>query len=91
MEQTGFFTDMAIDLVYDERERQSKGDYETDCASVDVDLGMALGVLMEEVGEFSEAMIERHGYERMREEAVQVSAVALAIVEGLSRRIAAED
>lgn len=74
----------ALTLVIKERERQNEkwGEQNHDPFTY-------LGVLMEEVGEFSQAALhKRFGgpkAETMREEAVHVAAVALAIVECIDR------
>jgi NTP pyrophosphatase (non-canonical NTP hydrolase) len=57
----------------------------------DHDPFLYLNILIEEVGEFAQASLQtrfggpKGGHDHMREEAVQVAAVALAIVECLDR------
>lgn len=53
-----------------------------DCASSHVDRPVKLAVLMEEVGEVARALLEGADA-KMREELVQVAAVAIAIIEGI--------
>ncbi|BFH59424.1 MazG-like family protein [Paenibacillus azoreducens] len=63
---------------------------------------MWMGILGEEFGELCQAVNETHfdngpearkkgGYENMREEAVQVAAVAISFIEALDRRYGRDD
>jgi NTP pyrophosphatase (non-canonical NTP hydrolase) len=79
-------TNRAVRNVMDERTRQDKkwGEQNHDPYTY-------LAILLEEVGEYSQACLQsqfggdKGGFSKMRGEAVQVAAVALAIVECLDR------
>lgn len=79
--------DCALVCVRVERARQeqlkAEGKFAATCAD-DIPAGAKLAVLVEEVGEVARAICERDP-EAMREELVQVAAVAVAWVEALSR------
>lgn len=74
--------------IDDERERQrmtwghahdwGRGD----CASPDVDMMVKVAVLTEEVGEVARAVLDKDPA-NLRDELVQVAAVAIAILEGI--------
>lgn len=67
--------------VVDERARQNKKWGEQDHGH-----GYWLGILVEEVGEVAQAYIQSQGPERVREELIQVAAVAIQWVEAMDRR-----
>lgn len=77
-----------LDLILDERARQRakwSGHHpwgEGDCSSLHVDMAVKLAVLGEEVGEVNRAYLERDT-DGLRDELVQVAAVAVAILEGI--------
>lgn len=79
-------TDKALQNILEERERQ-----EAKWGEQNHDPYTYLTILMEEVGEYAQACLQtqfggKHGgLDRMREEAIQTAAVALAIVECLDR------
>ena len=83
-------TEAALELVRDERRRQdglkAAGRFAFTCADLAPDL-MKLPILAEEVGEVSRLLCEAFQHEldekRLREELVQVAAVALAWIEAL--------
>jgi hypothetical protein len=75
-------------LIDTERERQLKlwGRHHQwgtgDCSSALVDMPVKLAVLTEEVGEVARAILDRDDT-NLRDELVQVAAVAIAMIEGL--------
>ena len=86
-------TGKVLDEVWKERARQeelcSAGRFRSTCASREMPAGDKLAVLMEEVGEVARAMSEasgaandKHGV-HLREELIQVAAVATAWAESL--------
>lgn len=74
--------------IDDERERQIKlwGRHHQwgtgDCSSTLVDMPVKLAVLTEEVGEVARAILDRDDA-NLRDELIQVAAVAVAMIEGL--------
>lgn len=87
----------ALDAVIAERARQ-----EAKWGQQDHEPALWLGILMEEVGELAQAINEtvfdngaaeraKGGYANMRAEAVQVAAVAVALVEALDRRYGGDE
>ena len=73
--------------IEDERHRQTQlkqaGKFLHACDDPHVDEGYKWGVLMEEIGEVAKARNEREGDARVREELIQVAAVACAWAESL--------
>lgn len=55
-----------------------------DCSSPDVALIVKTAVLTEECGEVARAVLDGSGLDQLRTELVQVAAVAVAIIEGMS-------
>ena len=78
---------MLIDVAA-ERLRQeglkASGRFDATCADNTLSAGQKLAILVEEVGEVARAICDRDP-EHMREELVQVAAVAVAWVEALTR------
>ena len=86
MSITGGYREKALDQILAERTKQ-----DAKWGVQNHDPFLYLTILVEEVGEFAQATLHtRFGDEgkavNMREEAVQVAAVALAIVECIDRR-----
>jgi len=91
------YTTKALELVRQERENQNEkwGDQS------DVDLFEWVSILAEEVGELAQEVndvhlcrhvhVKRGGYKRVQEEAVQVAAVAIEIVEKMLRQADEDD
>lgn len=79
-------TNRAVRNVMDERDRQ-----DAKWGEQNHDPYTYLAILLEEVGEYSQACLQtqfggdKGGFSKMRSEAVQVAAVALAIIECLDR------
>ena len=80
--------DCALVCVRVERARQEQlkqsGKFAATCADDTLSAGQKLAILVEEVGEVARAICDRDP-EHMREELIQVAAVAVAWVEALSR------
>ena len=69
-----------------ERRRQDSIHGEGQANIVNRSLVEALPVLIEEVGELARAIIEKHSSDRLREELVQIAAVAVAMLEAELKR-----
>lgn len=73
--------------VYEERVRQEElkasGRFAYTCADAECTDGQALAILVEEVGEVARAMCEGKG---LRDELIQVAAVAVAWVERMDKQ-----
>lgn len=81
-------TDRALALVAQERDRQRRliesGRIPWDCSARDVPDEAKVAVLGEEFGEVCRAVLEGHPPHVLRQELVQVAAVAVACVEALA-------
>lgn len=73
--------------ISDERQRQTRkfGDQ-----VIERNPGLALAILMEEVGEVAEAILKREGLAALRDELVQVAAVCVQWIENLDRAVLAD-
>jgi NTP pyrophosphatase (non-canonical NTP hydrolase) len=84
----------AVESVYRERIRQedlkSKGKFDHTCADSAMSHGECLLVLMEEVGEVSRAILDSQPLSELRDELIQVAAVATAWSERVARDLAVE-
>lgn len=73
-------------LIAGERERQERlkrlGEFRATCADAEMTHDERMVVLVEEVGEIARAVLERSGAD-LRDELIQVAAVAVAWVEAL--------
>lgn len=78
----------AWEAVRNERDRQDERWGSIDQRVTDLTFGQWLAILSEEVGEMSEAFLEYKfgdgNYDDLYDEAIQVAAVGMAIVEALS-------
>lgn len=74
--------------ISDERERQEElkasGRFSETCADAGMSPTLKLAVLTEEVGEVARCLCDGDSNARLREELVQVAAVAMAWLESLS-------
>ncbi len=79
----------AVEAVYRERIRQedlkAKGKFKHTCADKEMSDGDCMLVLMEEVGEVARAVLDKEGKGALREELIQVAAVAVSWAERLGR------
>lgn len=86
MSNTTSPTGIVLDAISQERKRQDElkqaGKFTHTCAD-DIDNGRKLAILTEELGEVARAMCDKEPKERLREELIQVAAVATAWAEAL--------
>lgn len=84
----GYATRVALDEVWDERKRQEQlcdgGKFPWTCANRNVDNDKKLKILGEEYGEVCRALCEGD-LKNLKEELIQVAAVAVAWVESLEQ------
>lgn len=80
-----YVQDYIVDELSDERKRQNEKfpAQHARIAAGQVDNGLMLAILVEEVGEAAKAILEDTN---LREELVQIAAVAIAWIEGLDAK-----